>query len=758
MGKVSILKFIGVLLLLVSTSGWAFEEFTVQDIRLEGLQRVSAGTVFTYLPVRVGETVDERRSQESIRALFKTGFFQDVRLEREGDVLVVFLRERPAVAEINIEGNSVLETDLMLSSLREIGLAEGRVFDRAVLEQVEFELRRQYFSQGRYSVTVKTSVTPLERNRVRIDLNIVEGWIAKIRQINIVGNDTFNDDELTSKFELGIPGTFSFFSSADQYSKQKLSGDLEILRSYYQDRGYLNFSIESTQVSISPDKKDIYITINIKEGDRFHISGVALSGELVVPEEDLLALVELKPGDVFSRKAATETASKLVQRLGDDGFAFANVNTIPDVDEVKKQVKLTLFVDPGKRVTVRRVEVVGNHTTHDEVIRRELRQMEGGWLSGKDVRLSRDRLERLGFFETVNVETPSVPEADDQVDVIFSVVEKPSGNIIASIGYSDTQGVVFSFSINQNNFLGRGTRLSLTFDNSDVSKDYSFTYNNPYYTLDGVSRGFGLFIKETDAGEADVSDYTSDEVGGHLSYGIPLNETDRLGFRLELSNISLETTASTPTHISDYLTSNGSEFNTLTMIASWSRDSRNRSYFADRGTSAKAALELTSGDLEYYKVSYDHRWYYPLTKNLTLALKGFLGYGDGLGDTEELPFFENYYAGGVRSVRGYDGNSLGPLDSNQNPRGGNMKVLASAELVFPLPWVEDSSSVRMSAFVDAGNVSSDRFESEELRASAGIALNWLSPLGPLIFSLAEPLNDEPGDDLEQFQFSLGFAF
>ncbi|GAB4359459.1 MAG: outer membrane protein assembly factor BamA [Gammaproteobacteria bacterium] len=734
------------------------EEFTVRDIRLEGLQRISAGTVFTYLPIQVGDRMDQKKGQAAIRALFKTGFFQDIRLEREGDVLVVFLRERPAVAEIDISGNTLIETDLMRDSLRQLGLAEGRVFDRAVLERIETELKRQYFSQGRYSVKVKTTVTPLERNRVRISIDIVEGWIARIRQINIVGNKAFNEEDLLDRFELGIPGTFSFFSSADQYSKQKLSGDIEALKSYYQDRGYLNFAIESTQVSISPDKKDIYITININEGDRYTISDVVLSGEMVVPEKELRSLIELKAGDVFSRKAATETATKLSQRLGDDGYAFANINTIPEVDEETKSVKLTLFVDPGKRVTVRRVEVVGNHITHDEVIRREIRQMEGGWLSGKAVRLSRERLERLGFFESVNVETPSVPGSDDQVDVVFSVVEKPSGNIIASIGYSDTQGIVFSLSVNQNNFLGRGSKLSLTFDNSDVTKDYSFSYNNPYYTLDGISRGFGLFVKETDAGEADVSDYTSNEMGGHLSYGIPVNETDRLGIRMEASNISLEETGSTPTHITDFFASNGKEFNTLSLITSWSRDSRNRAYFATRGTSARAALEITTGDLEYYKISYDHRWYFPLTKNVTLALKGYLGYGNGFGDTTELPFFENFYAGGVRSVRGFDGNSLGPLDSNQNPRGGNSKVLASAELVFPMPWLDDSSSVRMSTFLDAGNVSLDNFQTEELRASAGIALNWFSPLGPLIFSWAQPLNEKPGDDVEQFQFSLGFAF
>ncbi len=758
MGKSLFKKIIGLALFLALGKSWAFDDFVVQDIRLEGLQRISAGTVFTYLPIQVGDDMDERRGQESIRALFKTGFFHDVRLERDGNILVVFLRERPAVAEVSIEGNTLIETDLMKKSLREIGLSEGRVFDRATLEQIEHELKRQYFNQGRYSVRIFSDVVPLERNRVRVNIEIKEGWVAKIKQINIVGNESFSKEDLLDKFESGIPGTFSFFSSADQYSKQKLAGDLEILRSYYQDRGFMNFSIESTQVSISPDKKDIYITINIKEGARYRIKEIALAGDLVVAEHELRELIQVNTGDVFSRRNMSETATLLTERLGDEGYAFANVNTIPEVDEVSKQVKLTLFIDPGKRVTVRRVDIVGNSVTHDEVIRRELRQMEGGWLSGEAIRLSRQRLERLGFFLSVNVETPSVPGSDDQVDVIFSVEEKPSGNVIGSVGYSDTQGVIFSFSVSQDNFLGRGTKLKLAFDNSDVSQEYSFSYNNPYYTLDGVSRGFGLSLTETDAGEADVSDYLADEVNGHVAYGIPLNETDRLGLRVEVANIALEATSATPTHINDFLTNNGNEFNMLSLVGSWARDSRNRAFFATSGTSARAALELTGGDLEYYKVSYNHKWFYPLTDNLTLALKGFIGYGDGIGTTEELPFFENYYAGGVRSVRGYDGNSLGPLDSNQNPRGGNAKLLGSVELVFPVPWLDESDSVRMSTFIDAGNVSLDKFESEELKASVGVALNWFSPIGPLIFSYAEPINDESGDDLETFQFSLGFAF
>lgn len=748
-------------LLLAGGRAAAFEPFTITDIRLEGLQRTSPGTVFTYLPIKVGDRIDLARSPETIRALFKTGFFQDIRLERDGTVLVIFLRERPAVAQIDISGNESIETDLLKKSLRDVGLAEGRVFDRSVLDRVEQELRRQYFSQGKYGVKLETEITPLERNRVALALKITEGWVAKIRQINIVGNTSYEDEELLDEFELGIPGSFSFFSSADQYSKQKLSGDLERLRSWYLDRGFINFGLESTQVAITPDKRDVYITINISEGDRFKVSEVRLAGDLVVAEEELRALVKAEPGSYFSRKAATETATVLSERLGDEGYAFANVNTVPDVNPETREVALTFFIDPGKRIYVRRVNVTGNTRTHDEVVRREIRQMEGGWLSGKGVRLSRERLDRLGYFESVNIETPPVPGSDDQVDVNFSVVEKPSGNFIASVGYSDTQGVIFNLSVNQDNFLGQGTRVSLTLDNSEVSSTYSFSYENPYYTLDGVSRGFSVFLRETDAAEANVSDYTTDTKGGSVNYGIPLTETDRLRFDVRLENTLVEATASSPTEITDFLAENGDEFDTITLTTSWSRDSRDRAFFATRGSSIRASLSASGGDLEYYKVNYDHRWFYPLTKSLTLSLKGILGFGDGYGDTADLPFFENYFSGGIRSVRGYDGNSLGPRDSNGNPIGGNLRVQANAELVFPFPGVEDSSSVRMSAFLDVGNVfntKTSEFDSNELRSSVGFALNWFSPVGPLIFSWAEPINDKAGDELESFQFSLGFAF
>lgn len=740
---------------------WAFEPFTISDIRLEGLQRISAGTVFTYLPVKAGDQLTTKKSQEAVRVLFKTGFFQDVRLERDGDVLVVYVHERPALAEINITGNESMDTKDLMKGLENIGLSKGKVFNPAILEQVEQELRRQYISKGKYSIRLETEVVPLERNRVKLNLKIVEGWVAKIKKINIVGNSVFSDAKLLDQFDSGIPGTFAFFSSRDEYSRAKLAGDLEKLRAYYLDRGYLNFNIDSTQVSITPDKKDIYITINVREGGLYTVSDVKLAGDLVVDEAELTKLLKVKAGESFSRKLVTQSTEALTERLGEEGYAFSNVNAIPEIDEKTKQVKLTFFLDPGKRVFVRRIVITGNYKTHDEVIRRELRQYEGAVLSGKLLKLSRQRLNRLGFFKDVTIETPAVPGEDDQVDVLVKVTEKPSGNIVASVGYSDTQGVIFSFSVNQDNFLGSGSKVSFKVDNSELNKTYSFSYNNPYYTLDGISRGFSIYRRQIDATNSTVSDYTSDERGVGVNYGIPVSEVDRIGIGFNLKKTELATTSSTPTEISDFINKYGDGFSTGDVSLSWSHDSRDRAFFATSGTAASMSLDLTGGDLQYYKYNYRHRWFYTWSNDLTLALKATLGYGDGLGDTSALPFFENYYAGGVTTVRGFDGNSLGPRDSNGHPIGGNLKVLGTSELVFVPPWLESSDSVRMSVFLDAGNVFNTKigkYDSGELRASAGVALNWFSPIGPIIFSLAQPVRDQPGDKTQQFQFSLGFAF
>jgi len=750
------------LALLLSGTARAFEPFTVLDIRVEGLQRISAGTVFNYLPIKVGQTIETQDSIAAIQALFKTGFFNDIYLERDGDVLVVFVEERAAISSIEIEGNKDLDTEELLKGLEQIGLAEGRVFDRSLLEKVEQELQRQYFSRGKYAVKINTTVTPLERNRVGILIDISEGAVARIRQINIIGNNTFSDEELLDEFSLTTPTLFSAFTKSDQYSKQTLSADLEILRTYYLDRGYLNFHINSTQVSITPDKKDIYITINLTEGEQYRIKVVKLSGELVVQAEEIFPLIQINPGDVFSRKRVTEAVDRISSLLGNQGYAFANVNTVPEMDDENHEVSLGFFVDPGSRVYVRRINIAGNTGTRDEVLRREMRQMEGGWYSSEKVERSRARIERLGYFEDVNVETPTVPGTTDQLDVNYSVTETSSGSITAGLGFSQSSGLLFNASIRQDNFLGSGRRVSFTFDNSDINTIYSFAYVNPYWTVDGVSRGFGMFFRETDAGEANLADYTTDTRGADINFGFPINEYDTVRFSAGYKGLDLNTTVYSPQYVTDFVDKHDDSFHDLVLSASWRHDTRNKALFTDRGGMQSIALETTTpgSGMEYYKLDYQQQLFTPLTRDLTLGLKGRLGYGDGFGDYDNLPFLENFYAGGVRSVRGFEDNTLGPKDEFGDPIGGAFLVVLNAEVFFPVPFVESSSAVRLSTFLDIGNVFKDynAFDSGDLRYSVGLAGLWLSPLGPISVSFGFPLNDEDDDDVQNFQFTVGSFF
>ena len=748
--------------LLLTGAAQAFEQFRIADIRVEGLQRISAGTVFNYLPLKVGDTIDTEDSANAIRALFKTGFFNDVYLERDGNVLVVYVKERAAISSIEITGNVDLDTEQLLEGLQDIGLAEGRVFDRSLLDKVEQELQRQYFSLGKYAVRIETTLTPLERNRVGILIEISEGQAARIKQINIVGNEQYRDKDLRDDFTLDTPSFLSFITKSDQYSKQKLSADLETLRSFYLDRGYLNFNIMSTQVSITPDKKDIYITINISEGQQYKIREVTLSGELVVEPEELFPLVKINPGDIFSRKRVTEAVDSISEKLGDQGYAFANVNTVPDLDDEKQEVALAFFVDPGSRVYVRRINVEGNVSTRDEVLRREMRQMEAGWFSSSKVERSRTRLQRLGYFEAVNVETPSVPGTTDQVDVNYSVTETSSGNVTAGAGFSQSSGILFNASVTQDNFLGSGKRVSFNFNNSKINTIYSFSYMNPYYTINGVSRGVGLFYRKTDADEANVSDYSTDAYGVNISFGVPINEFDTVRLNTQFEHLELKDNSSSPAEVTRFLDDEGSKFNSLILTSSWSHDTRNKAIFADRGGLQSFGVEATvpGSELEYYKLSYDQKRYVRLTRYLTLLMKGELGYGGGYGDYGDLPFFENYFAGGVRSVRGYEDNTLGPDDSKGNPIGGALKLVGGAEVLFPIPFLEDSNSFRTSAFVDVGQVYKDAesFSSSDLRYSVGVSGLWLSPMGPLSVSIGLPLNDNSGDDVQHFQFTIGTLY
>ena len=754
------------LVCLLLLSSWAYADFVIQDIRVEGLQRISAGTVFNYLPVSVGSTLKEQDYPEIIRSLFKTGFFTDVNLERDGNTLVITVVERPAIAEINISGNKDINTDDLKKKLKEIGFAEGQVFDRALLDRVQQELLAQYYSRGKYAVKITTQVRPLERNRVAIELDISEGMAARIKQINIVGNEAFTEDDLLENFKLSTSGWFSFITKDDQYSKQKLTADIETLRSYYLDRGYLKFNVESTQVSITPDKKDIYITINISEGKPYTIKDIRLTGKTVVPPDKLQKLIKIKPGDTFSRSSITEATQKISDRLGEEGYAFANVNAAPELDEANNQVGLVFNVDPGNRVYVRRITFRGNSKTQDEVLRRELRQMEGAPYSTKDLKRSKERLQRLRYLESVDTETPRVPGTNDQVDINYTVVERPSGSLIFGIGYGQGAGILLNASLSQDNFLGTGNTFSLNFNNSRISTNYSLSFNDPYYTIDGISRGYKFYYRKIDANEANLAKYTIDGYGGEINFGFPLNEYDTLYTSLGPEHIRVNKSSDTPDEIVKYLQDHGSSYNELKWLASWTRDSRNRLIFPERGSLNRLTGEIAvpPSDLEFYKLTFSHHTYLSIIKSLVFSIGGDIGYGDGYGDTNDLPFFENFYAGGISSVRGYKANSLGPRYSDGDPSGGKFKTIGNTELTFPAPFLEKSNNFRLYTFLDGGSVfksingSEDAFDWNELRFSTGAGFQWFTPIGPFTISYGVPLNKGKNDKTQPFQFLLGVPF
>ena len=740
----------------------AADAFVVKDIRLEGLQRITAGTVFNYLPIQVGDTLDDTRTAGAVRTLFKTGFFRDVRLERDGETLVVSVVERPSIGSIEFTGNEDLKTEDLMSALEQIGFAEGRVFNRSIFDQVEQELHRTYFAAGKYGARVTGTVTPIERNRVAVRFEISEGVVAKIRQINIVGNIAFDDDDLLDDFKLDTTGFFSFISRSDRYSKPKLEADLETLRSFYLDKGFINFNIDSTQVSITSDKKDVYITVNINEGDRYVVRDIYLQGALIVPEDELFDLITVVQDGVFSRKNVTETARNIGDRLGNEGYSFANVNAVPEIDEVEKMVDLTFYVDPGKRTYVRRINFKGNAKTRDEVLRREMRQIEGGWISTEAVERSKIRLNRLGFFESVNVETPAVPGASDQVDVDITVVERPSGNLLLGAGYSESQGAVVDISVSEENFLGTGNRLKASFNNSEVSRDISLSWFNPYWTIDGVSRNIDVYNRRTDASDANLADYDLDQIGTGMTFGIPISEFTRInvGFNAEQTDFIAGPSAST--EVMDFERENGGRFITVLATAAWVKDERNSRFLPTKGSLTRLSGEIAvpGSDLTYYKLFARHQRLFPLPGDFVFVLEGEVGYGDGFGGTSELPLTENFFAGGLRSVRGFSANTLGPRDSRDEPLGGNLKVAGTAEVILPFPFTKDSRTFRITSFFDIGNVYSPKedFDFDTLRYSTGVAGIWLSPIGPLTMSLAAPLKTIENDETRRFQFTFGTSF
>lgn len=758
----------------ITTAQANTSSFVVEDIRLEGLQRVSPGIVFRNFPVLAGDSVTSLSLAKATRKLFDSGYFDDIRLAKDGSVLILKLKERPSVSLIKLEGNKVLESEALLDGLKQSGLQEGDVFKRAALEQIKQDLVRVYASQGRYGAAVSTSVEPLPGNRVALNIDVKEGQVATIQHINIVGNEIYSDEELKDLFSLKLPSFWSFYKKDDRYARQKLSGDLERLRSYYLDSGYINFSIDSTQVSITPDRKNVFITVNVTEGEKYTIRDVDIAGDMVVPEEELLSVVRVEGGQTFSRRLVTASQEAISKKVGGEGYMFANISPSPVLHD-DNTVTVKFFLDPGKRNYIRRINIRGNTRTADDVIRQHLKQMESAVASNNLIEESKLRLEKTGYFKTVAVNTQPVPGSDDMIDIEYVVEEQQSGSFSASVGFSQNSGFILGFKLQQDNFLGTGKKVGVGISNSETLTEYSYSFVDPYYTVDGVSRGFDVYYRKRDFDEDNTSAFSTDEFGGGVNFGYPIDDFQRLNFGLNLEQVSINTNATeTPEEIFQFLADEGNDYLNFNMRAGWSDNHLNRGYFPTDGYSQSASIELSlpGSDLSYYKSFYSAKWYQPISDNneWVLSLKGRVGLGGELGDNE-YPFYKHYFAGGLRTVRGYKQNSLGPRDTKNDPFGGDVLVTGGAELIFPIPFIKDKSSWRTLLFVDAGNVfdtdcssvslagnCDDGIKLDELRLSTGFGLSWLTPIGPLSIALAVPLNDKAGDETEVFQFQLGQTF
>ncbi len=777
-------------------------EFTVGDIRIEGLQRISEGTVFNYLPVNIGDRLDQRRIEESLQALYATGFFRDVELRRDGGTLLIVVQERPSIESFTIEGNKDIKTEDLEKSLRNVGLSRGKTFNQSTLDEVERFLTDQYYSRGKYGVRVTTKVDEVPDNRVRIAIEIAEGKRSKIRQINVVGNEAFDDEELLGQLKLRTPNWLSWYRQDDRYSREELSGDIEKLRSWYLDRGYANFDVDSTQVAISPDKQDMFITMNVKEGEVYRVSEVKIAGNLVVPEEDLRGLVQVRRGDVYSRKMVTNTTELMALRLGVDGYAFAKIDPVPQVNQETKEISLTFLVDPGNRAYVRRINFNGTTSINDDVLRREMRQMEGGYLSNSAVERSKQRLQRLPYIEKVEVETTPVPGTPDLVDVDFEIKEGLPGQFSGGIGYSESQSVLLNGSFVHSNFMGSGNRVAAELNGGQYSKIFSLSHTDPYTTIDGVSRTLSATYRSLSQFTSSASDFETETGTLAVDYGWPISEFQSLrsGLALQRSDLftdpnssareALEWVQNNGNTYTETLSSGvppvtytfyGTKFDTFELSLGWGFDSRNRAIFADRGARHRVNLGYTlpGSDVEFVTLNYDYLQFLPMSRWFTLMINTELGYGMALGDTTSIPPYRQFFAGGPDSVRGYRESRLGPKDSFGNPYGGNLKVASQIELLLPMPekW---RNTARFSAFFDIGNVFSTdgvdfvgkdgvtpvdyEFAFDKLRYSTGLAVQWLAPLGVFRFSYALPLNDEKGttieygDETEGFQFSIGQAF
>lgn len=766
-----------------SGQAMAVQPFVVKDIRIEGIQRTEAGTVFSYLPVRVGETLTDEKGTAAIKALYATGFYKDVRVEAEGDVLVVMVEERPSIAGVDFSGIKEFDKDQLTKALKEIGVGESRIFDKAQVSRAEKELKKQYLSRGLYGMKVTITVTPIERNRVNVTFAVNEGEVSRIKEIRFVGNKAFSDGTLRDQIKLRSPGWFTWYTKADQYSKEKLSGDIETLRSYYLNRGYIEMQVESTQVAITPDKKDIYITFNINEGDKYTVSDIKLDGEMFGRNDELASLMELKKGDAFNDEKLDNSTKKMAERLGNFGYAFANVNANPELDRDKKEVAFTILVDPGKRVYVRHINVVGNTKTRDEVVRREFRQFEDSWYDGSKIKLSRDRVDRLGYFKDVAIETPEVPNTSDQVDINMSVTEKPTGNIQVGAGFSQTDKLSLSGSIQQQNAFGGGNTIGLDINTSSYSRVIALSQTNPYFTDDGISGTYGLYLRTVRPSPYTTGDYRVRTIGSDIKFGVPFSELDTVFFGIGIENTNVQGDNSAPLlyqqYVSDFgngvLVPSGLGYNWLAnpasattnsfpLTATWQRDSRDSSLVPTKGRYQRASLEIAAvGSLQYYRASYQHQYFKPFFSNaVTLALNGEIDYGRGIGG-KPFPVFKNYYAGGIGTVRGFEGSTLGlgtNVDQYGDSLGGASRLFGNVELQFPFPGSGSDRTLRWFTFLDSGQVYSDKapMQLSELRYSTGIGLSWVSPIGPLKISYGKPLNAKPTDKQQALQFQIGTGF
>lgn len=761
------------------------QSFVINDIRLEGLGRLSAASVYALLPVSSGSLLTDERSADSVRALFASGQFEDVQVLRERDDMIIRVVERPSIASIELKGNQSIGKEDLLKGLKSIGLGEGEVYKRAALDQVKLELQRQYAAQGRYGAVVTATAKPMPRNRVAVTIDIKEGDTARIKRVSINGNDVYDDAELLKQLQLQSSHLLSFIYGDDKYSREKLSADLETLRSYYLDRGYLRFNIDSTQVSLSPDKDQVYIDINVKEGDLYKVGDVRMAGEFPVPENDLKPLLLTQPGQTYSQKIVTLTSDIISRRLGREGYLFADVQGVPELDDATKTAKLVYYINPNRVMSVRRINFTGNLKTDDQVLRREMRQFEGAQASGEKIDLSKVRLERLGYFGEVKSENVRVPGTTDQVDVNVAVTEQPSGSISASVGFSQNAGLVFGASVSQTNFLGTGNRVSIGLNRSDIRDAYNFSYVNPYFTPEGISRGFNVYLRQTKFDNLNISNYATDSLGGNISFSYPIDETETISFSAGYDITDVKVGVQPSEVVFNFDQKNGSSLNTYLGSASWQRNTLNRGVFPTAGGSQTAAVEmgLPGSDVAFYKLTYNAQRYIPVSGRWVGRSFARLGYGDGLGGGDDLPFYRNFFGGGFGSVRGYRDNSMGPrsrlLNTFTNPAtllnnapaesiGGNVQIEAGFELIFPTPFIEDNNKVRTLAFFDAGNIFDTKIQGfngedfkpsfDNLRYSVGLGLSWITPIGPLTFAIAQPLNDEDGDDTQVFQFSLGQGF